>query len=638
MIKSVPFDWVRSFSIFAMPHFCRHSRFVLLSWLTAFAFFLPLARAIAEPGVKVGVSSQNVYLGETFVFQISVSGDDEPETPVFPKTADFQVEFLGPQRNKSSSFTIINGRMTNTSVNETKLNYNLTATRTGTLNIPSIPVKVGGRVFRTQAIPIHVMEPEKMDDMALEVAVSSPECYVGQPVTVTWKWFIGRRVLNYRFNLPLLAEKNFSFPAYTPDIDPARRRNYQRIPLPSGDELIGVLEQATRNGVPVTCLTFSLPMIPMQAGAFTFPVSTVTFAIEDTNRARRSRRQSLFDSFFEQTPTRTMTTAAPDLTLNVKDLPAEGKPKNFSGIVGPCRVEVSASPRQISVGDPIILTVQVSGPEYLDNLRIPALSECPELSRDFRVSGEEPGVVKNNHKVFQCTLRAVDAQVKAIPALRIPFFNPTSGRYEEALSEPIALEVEEVHTVTALDAQGLPTAFSSNSGSKLKTVAEGIAHNYGGDILLVDQRAGLATWTKTPWKIAFCLAWPCLYLLALGAVAWHRRRGADPGAIAAQRAAGKCLAALKRIQPDDANGPDLTLAALTDFLAAKLRRPPAAAQSFQEVKAPLADAGIEPAVLERLEKLFAGCEASRYAGATPDDLKQIPLEAAAIVKTINRAF
>ncbi|HOG51087.1 MAG TPA: BatD family protein, partial [Lentisphaeria bacterium] len=316
MIKSVPFDWVRSFSVFAMPHFCRHSRFALLLWLTAPAFLLPLALAIAESEVKIGIESQNVYLGETFVFQISVSGDNEPEQPVFPKTTDFQVESLGPRRNRSTSVSITNGRMVKTSVNETVFTYRLTATRTGTLNIPSISVKADGRVFHTQAVPIHVMAPEKMDDMALEVAVSSPECYVGQPVMVTWKWFIGRRVLDYRLNLPLLAEKNFSFPAYTPDPDPARRRNYQRIALSSGDELIGILEQATRNGVPVSCLTFSLPMIPMQAGTYTFPVSTVTFTIEDQSRARRSRRQSPFDGFgfFDQTPTRTMTIATPALS------------------------------------------------------------------------------------------------------------------------------------------------------------------------------------------------------------------------------------------------------------------------------------------------------------------------------------
>lgn len=623
---------------FAMSYSSRHYQFALLPLLTVFAFLLRPAPAMAQPEVKIAVESQNVYLGETFVFQVTVAADNEPEPPVFPKTADFQVESLGPRRNQSTSVSIINGRMTKTSVNETVFTYRLTATRTGALRIPSLQVKADGRIVRTQAVPIHVMEPESMDDMALEVAVSSPECYVGQPVTVTWKWYIGRRVLDHRFNLPLLAEKDFSFPQYSPAIDPARRRDYRNIILASGAELIGILEQTTRNRVPTPCLTFSLPLIPLKAGVFTFPASTVTFTIEDQKRAQRGRRQSIFDGFFDQTPTRTPTIAAHALVLHVKDLPAEGKPANFSGLVGPCQIEVAASPRQVNVGDPIILTLNVSGPEYLDNLRLPALAESPELTRDFRVSGEEPGVVENKRKVFQCTLRAVSAQVTAIPALSIPFFNPASGRYEEAKSEPIPLVVEEVRTVTALDAQGLPAAFSTGSGSELKTVAEGIAHNYGGDILLVDQRAGLATWPKTPWKIAFGLAWPGVYLLALGAVAWRRRRCSDPGAVAAQRAAGKCLATLKRIKPDNARGPDLTLAALTDFLAAKLRQPPAAAQSFQDVKAPLAAAGITPPVLERLEKLFTSCEACRYAGATPEDLEQIPLEAAAIVKTINRAF
>ncbi|MDD4099238.1 MAG: BatD family protein [Lentisphaeria bacterium] len=629
-----------------MLEFLRHLQFIPKKLPAGCAVWLCLSQLLVQgqpqsqpqSAVRIVLESQNVYLGEAFDFQVAVSSDAEPEPPAFPKTADFRVEFLGPHRNQSSSITIVNGRMTRTTVNETIFRFRLTATRTGALRIPPLEVKADGRAYRTQPVPVRVMEPEKLDDMALEIAVSSPECYVGQAVMVTWKWHIGRRVLDYRFNLPLLAEKDFTFPEYTPAINPAQRNAYRPITLPDGTELIALLEQTTRHGVATSCLTFSLPMIPRKPGAYTFPASTVTFAVADPGRAPRNRRQSIFEDFFERTPTRTVTIAAQPQTLVVKTLPEAGRPDRFSGIVGPCRLEVTASPRQVNVGDPIILSVQVSGPEYLDLLRLPPLGESPELASDFRVSGEEPGVVENQRKTFQCTLRAVRAGVKAIPALSIPYFDPIAGTYAEATSTPIPLVVDEVRTVTAQDAQGLPAEPAVGNGSALKTLAEGIAHNYGGEALLADQRAGFATWPETPWKIAFCLSWPGLYLLAAGAASWRGRRSADPSALAAQRAAGKCLAALRQLRPDDRHSPDQTLAAMTDFLAAKLRRPPAAAQSFQDVRKPLAAAGITPPVLERLEKLYADCEASRYAGATPADQKEIPQEAAAIVKLINRVL
>ena len=77
--------------------------------------------------------------------------------------------------------------------------------------------------------------------------------------------------------------------------------------------------------------------------------------------------------------------------------------------------------------------------------------------------------------------------------------------------------------------------------------------------------AGLATWEK-PWKIAFCLAWPCIYLLAqapspgIGIVAptWG-----DSRATSQQTVPPRSDASTRRRQR-----PDLTLAALTDFLAA----------------------------------------------------------------------
>jgi len=224
----------------------------------------------------------------------------------------------------------------------------------------------------------------------------------------------------------------------------------------------------------------------------------------------------------------------------------------------------------------------------------------------------------------------------SLRSLRFPFFDPERGEYAEAISKPIALQVEEVRTVTAHDAQGLINTPNSASGSELKTIAEGIAHNYSSEKLLRDERTGMATWSNTPWKISFLLAWPGIYLLSLSAVTWKKRKLANPEALAAQNARKNCLAKLKKLPATGDNCPELALTAINDFLTAKLRLPPAAAQSFREVKTPLQEAGVDDATLERLENLLTDCEACRYAGAKNTDTQKLLAETVRVVKEIDR--
>lgn len=271
-------------------------------------------------------------------------------------------------------------------------------------------------------------------------------------------------------------------------------------------------------------------------------------------------------------------------------------------------------------------------------MRLPSLSEFPELTSDFRVSNEEPGVVEQQHKSYQYTLRATHAKVTAIPSLSIPFFDPARGEYAEAVSKPIPLSIEEVRTVTAHDAQGVLTDPNNNQVGELKTIAEGIAHNYTGERLLRNQSYGVISWSKTPWKLAFLVAWPGIYLLSLGTATWKRRQAANPEAVAAQIAAKICLAKLNKLPARDDDCPAWMLTAINDFLAAKLKKPAAAAQSFREVQTPLQEAGVDNPTLKRLEDLLAKCEACRYAGNKATDTTELAAEAKAIIKAIDKAL
>jgi len=78
---------------------------VLTSSLSLNAQAIPLsADAVVE--------RSSVFVGEPFIFQIQVSGSENPEKPDLSEITDFIVEYHGGQVNSSRSVTIINGRMT----------------------------------------------------------------------------------------------------------------------------------------------------------------------------------------------------------------------------------------------------------------------------------------------------------------------------------------------------------------------------------------------------------------------------------------------------------------------------------------------------------------------------------------------
>ena len=66
-----------------------------------------------EP-VRLGIDSQDIFLGETVTFQIQVSVDDASKdkvvVPDFPESQDYTVVARPPSTGTSSFTSIVNGR------------------------------------------------------------------------------------------------------------------------------------------------------------------------------------------------------------------------------------------------------------------------------------------------------------------------------------------------------------------------------------------------------------------------------------------------------------------------------------------------------------------------------------------------
>jgi hypothetical protein len=302
-------------------------------------------------------------------------------------------------------------------------------------------------------------------------------------------------------------------------------------------------------------------------------------------------------------------------TLEVAELPEAGRPPGFSGLVGSFEVEAEATPTEISVGDPITLSVRLKGPRYLQNVTLPPLENQPSLARDFRIPEERAtGMIRGDTKVFTQTLRATHSGVSEIPPIEIPYFDPKTGRYEIARSQPIALKVEGNRIITAQDAEG--RAAVAVTQTELQAREEGIAYNYESADALLNQQGSLSSWLNSPLGLSLLLA-PLGYGGLWAFILMARRRGADPTGRRARRAHREFTRRLQALDAGPAGNPDALhsnlLDALRAYLGARLELPPGAL-TFADVAAALQQRGIAAETVEDLRRLFEQCEAGRYAG------------------------
>ena len=85
---------------------------------------------------------------------------------------------------------------------------------------------------------------------------------------------------------------------------------------------------------------------------------------------------SFFGSMMSSGDIRQTTVPTQSAKLEVKPLPKEGRPEDFSGAIGQFSLQASATPKQAAAGDPISLNVTVSGRGNFDAMGSPVLLEA----------------------------------------------------------------------------------------------------------------------------------------------------------------------------------------------------------------------------------------------------------------------
>ena len=609
------------------------------------------AWAAGKEGIAVQtlLERDSVSLGEPFMFQIRLDGADVPTGTALPDTSgisDFTVEYLGGQRNNSSSVTIINNKVNKVESFGYVYSYRLTPGKLGKLEIPSIPVPIdssGSNILHTRPVAIHVTEPESSEDFHFQVKYSKTTFYVGEPVVVTFTWYLGKDVESASFNLPLFQDEAFSFADPKDSQDPGK----QYLQIQAGNTRL-VAEKGTGvlNGRTFATLSFSKVLFAKRPGNFHTPEATVSCKAL-LGYARRPQGRNPFDSFFDddffnpgkRRLFKSFVSRTAPVTLTVLALPEEGKPPGFFGLVGPFQVEASANPTDVSIGDPITLQLSFSGPAYLDNVEIPPLAGNAELEKDFKIPEEmATGVIQGDAKLFTQTLRPKNADVKAIPPMDFPCFNPESGRYEIVRTKAIPLTVKATRVLTSADVEGKSgeVLFKKN---ELQNWSKGIAYNYEGPEVLTREVYRISDIASSPLWLAVVLIPFFGFSVLFGAIRIRQRRLADPDRGKAQKARSRFerkVSTLVKENTGDFNGYSRLLSAVRTYLSERLKHE-GPALAYADFAEELDAREVDAALLDRLWQLFDTCERETYGGAgLSKHLDELVTEAVDIVRNLDR--
>lgn len=510
-----------------------------------FVAALPVSRAVAQqtpqqPHALVAVSKDSVDLGDSFILQVTVDGSTSAQEPTLPASDAYKAEFLGGRDESSRSVFTINGRRSESNTMRYVMQWRITPLKAGRSAVEAFSVKVGTQSLSVPRTEFSASEPGANPNFQLVLEPVKTDVYVGEPVRMRLVWTLGRNVKSASFSGP---DGGQEFDVVPMDPRPPGSRGnpqnndpYRIVPFLDSQIVIS-RSQVTRDEQTLLAFTAELVITPRRTGKLEVGPYRVAF-----DEVVGQKQRSFFDSPFDDlSQTRRSVVASEAVMLDVKALPTEGRPADFSGLIGTYSLEAAAGNSEANVGDPIALTLTIRGPEPLNSLKAPALESQPEMASKFKPAPEgweSADSAVAGQRVFTTTIRPKSDSVTEVPAIRLPYFDVKTGMYDVALSKRIPLKVHAVKEVTLADALRpgggglqLPAA---TAPVKLTDANVGIGANTESLSALRDQRVSLLAVVRSPGGVAFLVAPPAA--LAFAAVLAHRRRVRDP-LIAARRAA-----------------------------------------------------------------------------------------------------
>jgi hypothetical protein len=314
--------------------------------------------------------------------------------------------------------------------------YLVTPQREGTFSIPPVKLNLNGREIQTSPLTLAVVKEETTKPTEPnksyfgELVVPKDSAYVGEPVPVELRYYFDRRIWYQPYpqgQLPIIDGDGFVTTKYP---DPAEK-------------------EVQVNGRWYRVLIYKTAITGVRAGQLDLHSATQEFLLHVP--VLRNAPPG-FDNDFDQSPfgngfngyeRKDVSIGTNGATLEIKALPTDGRPANFSGAIGRFTMTESIQPAHVNVGDPLDMQIQISGNGNFDRVQAPTLA-ATSVWHVYLVSSEieaQDDIGLNAVKTFRYPLVA-NAPVRETPAASFSYFDPEQEKYVTLNLDPKAISVD----------------------------------------------------------------------------------------------------------------------------------------------------------------------------------------------------
>ena len=553
---------------------------------------------------EVSVSKKQLGLNERLRVDFKIDKPGDNFRP--PKFSSFRV-ISGPMQSVSNVF--VNGKRTYSMT----YTYFLTPLQQGVYDIEQAQIEYEKNTYKTTPVTINVTEavaiprdpndPKNIVDEKLHLVaeVSKRNPYVNEPITIVYKLYFAQNVNPTDVDVVDMPKYN-DFWSYNVDI-------------PNRDVATSIYKGERYNLVEWR----KVVLYPQRAGK----LQIKPLSLDITVNVPTGKRDFFQRVIYTQVP---KLVSAGNLNINVKPLPIEAQPDNFSGAVGDFSIGLSTTKKQLKANESLQAKVKISG---RGNLRLFSL---PKLQTPSAIEQYEPESNENirsnlsgmSGSVTQSYTLVPQYQGKyPIPAVEFSFFNPKTKRYETVKSAEQLVDVTEGPSVNRVENLATPAVVSIDTPFKFIALDTSFVAIYPSVFFGSAMFYGL--WISP------------LGLLLLFAIYARRKRkqlGDTEGVRmrTANRMARKYLSEAKRNLNSSEEFYVALERALHNYLKAKLKME-TADFSKEKIKNILSQIGVEEPLVNDFVSVLENCEFARY---TPSSVKAMEQDYANTAKMITQ--
>ncbi|OYW76481.1 MAG: hypothetical protein B7Z37_08585 [Verrucomicrobia bacterium 12-59-8] len=396
--------------------------------LLCLAFF---ASSAAAATVRAYIQPDHAHTGQLVTYVITVQNGTVQNVPQLRLPVQVQmssglstaqnIEIRGSQR-----------------IFSTQLSWGVTGTEPGEFVIPPQEIQVNGEILKTNEVRLIVTEssnaaPNAAEDASIplfQIEVGKTEIYQGEVVPISASLFVPRgSVMLRRVGLIDVNKSDFAVPRFPQQAD----QTPQRI-----------------NDIDYMVVTYRSTLSALRAGDLKVGPATceLLYEVYDENAQRQMSRSLPFGMIMGGVEPRKQVVKSQEVKIKVLPLPAEGKPANFSGAVGDFSISATATPNELSVGDPLAVDITIDGSGNFDALNPPGLMPPDGWKayppRRYNVDGPiDPNLTPTSQRRIGYSMVFVPEKVHSeLPPFELSYFSPSQKKYISARTAPIALRIK----------------------------------------------------------------------------------------------------------------------------------------------------------------------------------------------------